>query len=419
MIPIDSIRVALRAMQVNKLRTALTMLGVMIGVAAVIALLSIGRGVQATVNDRITALGSNLLFVTPGRQQQPGMRAASAATATTLTAEDAEAIVRSGRVPQVVAIAPESATGLQIIAGNRNTFTRVAGITPAFSAVRNFGVSEGTFITREHIETRALVAVLGAQTKGQLYGNRNAVGETIRIGHLSLRVVGVLEAKGAQGQANQDEVVLIPLSTMQTRLNRVRAIRGGYPVSLISVQLADEKVETAQEAAEQIGELLRQRHRVAQDDFVVRSQRDLLATANQVAAFITMFLGSVAALSLLIGGIGIMNIMLVSVSERTREIGVRKAIGAKRKQILSQFITEAAVVSLCGGCIGIVLGVGGSRLLNGIRFGGEQSEPIQTIVNVDAVVLAFVVSALVGVVFGVYPAVKASRLSPIEALRHE
>jgi putative ABC transport system permease protein len=419
MISVDSVRVALRAMAANKMRTTLTMLGVMIGVAAVIALISIGRGVQASVSSRITALGSNLLFITPGRQQQPGMRAASAATALTLTAEDAQAILTSGRVPEVVAVAPESSTGLQVIAGRQNTFTRVAGVTPNFASVRNFTVAEGTFITREHLETRALVAVLGAQTKGQLFGSRSAIGETIRTGNISLRVIGVLDAKGAQGQANQDEVVLLPLTTMQTRLNPVRSVRGGYSVSLINVQLADERIETARSAAERIGELLRQRHRVAQDDFVIRSQRDLLATANQVAAFITLFLGSVAALSLLIGGIGIMNIMLVSVTERTREIGIRMAIGAKRKQIMAQFLTEAAVVSLIGGTIGIALGVGGSRLLDGIRFGGEQAEPIQTVVSVDAVVLAFAVSALVGIVFGVYPAQKASRLNPIEALRHE
>jgi putative ABC transport system permease protein len=415
----ESVRVALRALGANKLRAGLTMLGVLIGVGAVIALLSIGRGVQATVNQRIAALGSNLLFITPGRQQQPGVRAASAATTLSLTAEDAQAILDSGRVPQVVAVAPEASTGSQVIAGNQNTFTRIAGVTPSFAQVRNFRVAEGTFITRDHMETRALVAVLGAQTKGSLFGRRNAIGETIRIGQVSLRVVGVLEAKGAQGQANQDEVVLVPLTTMQTRLNRVRAVRGGYPVTLISVQLTDDRIQTAQEAAARIGELLRERHRVSQDDFIVRSQRDLLATANQVAGFITIFLGSVAALSLLTGGIGIMNIMLVSVTERTREIGIRKAVGAKRWHILAQFLTEAAVVSVTGGIVGIVLGAGGSRLLNGIRFGGAGSEPIQTVVSLDAIVLAFAVSVLVGLVFGVYPAMKAAALHPIDALRSE
>jgi putative ABC transport system permease protein len=214
-------------------------------------------------------------------------------------------------------------------------------------------------------------------------------------------------------------VVLVPLSTMQARLSGTRAVRGGYPVSLISVQLADERIETAQNAASKIGDLLRQRHRVTEDDFVVRSQRDLLATANQVAGTITAFLGFVAALSLITGGIGIMNIMLVSVTERTREIGVRKAVGAKRRDILAQFLTEATAVSVIGGLVGILLGVGGARLLNGIRFGGAQSEPIETIVSLDAVLLAFTVSLAVGLVFGVYPAFRASRLDPITALRHE
>ena len=415
----DNVRVALHALAINKLRSALTMLGVIIGVAAVIALLSIGRGVQSTISQRITALGSNLLFVTPGRQAAPGTRAASAATTLSLTAEDADAILASGRIAGATAVAPEASSPLQVIAGAKNTVTRVAGVTPAYASVRSFAVSEGTFITREHIESRALVAVLGAQTKGALFGSRSVIGESVRIGQLSFRVVGVLEPKGAQGQANQDEVVLIPLTTMQTRINRVRAIRGGYPVSLISIQLADDRPETALGAAEQIGDLLRQRHRVAADDFIVRSQRDLLATANQVAAFITVFLGLVAALSLLTGGIGIMNIMLVSVSERTREIGLRKAVGAKRRTILTQFLTEASTVSVIGGVVGILLGAGGSRLLDGIRFGGAGSEPIQTIVSPDAILLAFGVSLLVGLVFGVYPAVRASALHPIQALRHE
>jgi putative ABC transport system permease protein len=222
-----------------------------------------------------------------------------------------------------------------------------------------------------------------------------------------------------QAQGNLDDVIFVPLTTMQTRLNRTRPVRGSLGVSMINVQLTDDRIETAQLAAEKIGRLLRERHGVAKDDFTVRSQQDLLITANQVTGFITLFLGSVASLSLLIGGIGIMNIMLVSVTERTREIGIRKAIGAKRRNILMQFLLEASVVSVIGGVIGIVIGVGGSRLLDGLRFGGAQSEPVQTIITPDAILLAFSVSVLVGVVFGMYPALRASRLSPIEALRYE
>jgi putative ABC transport system permease protein len=241
----------------------------------------------------------------------------------------------------------------------------------------------------------------------------------VRVNNVNLRVVGVMEAKGAQAQGNQDDVIYVPLSTMQTRLNRNRTARGGQTVSTINVQLADDRAETRIAAVQNIGELLRERHRTAEDDFTIRSQEDLLQTANQITGFITIFLGAVAGISLLVGGIGIMNIMLVSVTERTREIGIRKAIGARRQDILWQFLIEATMVSLVGGAIGILIGAGGSRLLNGIRFGGPQAQPIQTVVSPDAVLLAFTVSALIGLFFGVYPAVKASRLNPIEALRYE
>jgi putative ABC transport system permease protein len=214
-------------------------------------------------------------------------------------------------------------------------------------------------------------------------------------------------------------MILVPLSTMQARLDRNRNSRASQTVDQINVQLADDQKTTSDAAVQNIGDLLRQRHRVAQDDFTIRSQEDLLQTANQITGFITIFLGSVAGISLLVGGIGIMNIMLVSVTERTREIGIRKAIGAKRRDILSQFLIEATVVSIVGGAIGILLGAGGSRLLNGVRLGGPGAQPVQTLVAPDAILLAFTVSALIGLFFGVYPAVKASRLNPIEALRYE
>jgi putative ABC transport system permease protein len=414
----ESVRVALRALGANKLRAALTMLGMIIGVGAVIALMSIGQGVQASVTSQIKGLGSNLLFVTPGATSSGGVRA-QAGTAPTLTSEDAEAIINSGQVPQALAVAPEAGNFGQVVANGQNTFTRLNGVTPDFLGVRNFSIAEGEFFTPEQISARSLVAVLGATSRQNLFAESDAIGQTVRVNNVNLRVVGVMASKGAQAQGNQDDVIYVPLSTMQTRLNRNRTARGGQTVQTINVQLADDSDETRIAAVQNVGELLRERHRVAEDDFTIRSQDDLLQTANQITGFITIFLGSVAGISLLVGGIGIMNIMLVSVTERTREIGIRKAIGAKRSDILTQFLIEATVVSVVGGVIGILIGAGGSRLLNGLRLGGPGAQPIQTVVSPDAILLAFTVSALIGLFFGVYPAVKASRLNPIEALRYE
>jgi putative ABC transport system permease protein len=414
----ESVRVALRALGANKLRAALTMLGMIIGVGAVIALMSIGQGVQAGVTSQIKGLGSNLLFVTPGATSSGGVRA-QAGTAPTLTSEDAEAIINSGQVPQALAVAPEAGNFGQVVANGQNTFTRLNGVTPDFLGVRNFSIAEGEFFTPEQISARSLVAVLGATSRQNLFSESDAIGQTVRVNNVNLRVVGVMASKGAQAQGNQDDVIYVPLSTMQTRLNRNRTARGGQTVQTINVQLVDDTDETRIAAVQNVGELLRERHRVAEDDFTIRSQEDLLQTANQIAGFITIFLGSVAGISLLVGGIGIMNIMLVSVTERTREIGIRKAIGAKRSDILLQFLIEATVVSVVGGVIGILIGAGGSRLLNGLRLGGPGAQPIQTVVSPDAILLAFTVSALIGLFFGVYPAVKASRLNPIEALRYE
>ncbi len=409
----ESVRVALRALSANKLRSALTMLGMIIGVGAVIALMSIGKGVQASVTAQINSMGTNLLFITPGAQQQGGVRT-QAGTAPTLTAEDAQAIADS--VPQVAAVAPEAFSFGQVIANGTNTNTRIDGVTPDYLSVRSFTVAEGDFVTQENLAARSLVAVLGASTAQTLFGESDPVGQTIRVNQVNLKVAGVLAAKGSQAQGNQDDVVYVPLTTAQTRLNRNRTASGGSTVSQINVQLVDDTSSARNAAVQAIGELLRERHRVAQDDFTIRSQQDLLATANQITGFITLFLGSVAGISLLVGGIGIMNIMLVSVTERTREIGIRKAIGARRVDILMQFLIEATMVSVAGGAIGILLGGGGSRLLDGLRLG---SQAIQTVVAPGSIALAFSVSALIGLFFGVYPAIKASQLDPIQALRYE
>ncbi|MGI8423442.1 MAG: ABC transporter permease [Chloroflexota bacterium] len=413
---LESVRLSLSALGANKLRSVLTMLGVIIGVGAVIALMSIGTGVQKQVTDQIKGMGSNLLFITPGAQTQGGVRT-QAGSAATLTDEDADAIIDSGKVPQAVAVAAEAQNAGQVVANGQNTFSRIQGVTPPYESVRNFKVASGEFIGDEHMNARSLVAVLGSTTAENLFPGGDPIAQTIRLNQVNMRVIGVLESKGSGALGNQDDMILVPLSTMAARLNRNRTARGGLTVQTIYVQLADESKETSDAAVLAIGDLLRERHRVAQDDFTVRSQQDLISSLNQITGVMTLFLGSVAGISLLVGGIGIMNIMLVSVTERTREIGIRKAIGAKRRDILMQFLIEATVVSVMGGLIGILIGAGGSRALNGLPLG--ETQRLTTVVSPDAILLSFTVSALIGLFFGVYPAVKASRLNPIEALRYE
>ncbi|MBI4321212.1 MAG: ABC transporter permease [Chloroflexi bacterium] len=409
----ESIRIALRALAANKLRSALTMLGMIIGVGAVIALMSVGKGAQAMVTSQIQGMGTNLLFVSPGNQQQGGIRQGQG-TAPTLTLEDAEALADPVNVPAISAVAPESMMGAQVVAGPQNTRTRVTGTTPSFEDVRNFHVAEGEFISKQHLDARSAVAVLGSNVAADLFGGMDPIGQTVRINQVNFRVIGVMESKGSQSMGNQDDQIIVPLTTLQQKLNRQRTARGGQNVNTIYVQVADE--ELMDDAVEQIGELLRQRHRVAQDDFTIRSQQDLLATATQITGIMTILLGSIAGISLVVGGIGIMNIMLVSVTERTREIGIRKAVGAKKRDILMQFLIEATVVSLVGGAIGLLLGVGLSTLISQINLGGQR---MNTMISPDAVVLAVGVSAAIGIFFGIYPATRAARLHPIEALRYE
>ncbi|HVE78288.1 MAG TPA: ABC transporter permease [Gemmatimonadaceae bacterium] len=415
----ESLRVAADALGANKLRTGLTLLGVVIGVGAVIALMSIGRGMQAGIEREVQSLGTNLLFITPGAPQQGAVRG-QAGQLPTLTAEDAQAILSSGRVPQAVAVAPEGFSLGQVVAQRRNTYTRLTGVTTSFLEVRRYRLAHGQFFTADQESSRAAVAVLGATAARNLFGTADptgVVGQTIRVNNVTLRVIGILAPKGSQAGGDQDDTILVPLSTLHAKLSRVRTARGGQSVATISVQLTDSRPETIAAATRSIASLLRERHRVAQDDFTSRSQQDLIASATRVARFVTLFLGAVAGISLLVGGIGIMNIMLVSVTERTREIGIRKAVGARPRDVLAQFLTEAVAVSALGGLLGVAAGVAGSRLLNGIRLTGE--EPVQTLVALDSVLLAFTVSAGIGLFFGVYPAVKAARLHPIEALRYE
>ena len=418
---LESVRVALGALNANKLRTVLTMLGMIIGVCAVISLMSIGQGAQAQVTSQIRGMGTNLLFVRPGSTQSTGVRSA-AGSAATLTVDDADAIVRE--IGLVAATAPEQANGGQVIANGVNTNTRVIGTTPEYPEVRNFKVASGEFITRQNMEGRSTVVVLGANVAKTLFGEDDPVGQSIRMSFnnrasSTFRVIGLMEAKGGSTMGNQDDQVFVPITTMQTRLMASRNARGAVNVNVINVQVGDEK--NMKEAVAAIGELLRERHRVVEDDFSIQSQEDFLATFSQITQTFTILLGSIAGISLVVGGIGIMNIMLVSVTERTREIGIRKAVGARRKDILSQFLVESVMVSVLGGAIGIVLGWGISKMIAGLPMPGASGggQALQTVVTPESVLLAFGVSAVVGIFFGIYPASQAAKLHPIQALRYE
>ncbi|MCL4465183.1 MAG: ABC transporter permease [Chloroflexi bacterium] len=408
----QSLRLAIRALGANKLRTSLTMLGMIIGVSAVIALMSVGTGAQQQITSQIQSMGSNLLFVTPGATQTGGVRQAQG-TQPTLTLEDANAITPDV-APAVAAVAPEVDSFAQVVNGPTNVNTRITGVTAAYASVRDFQIAEGDFITDQNVQGRSLVAVLGSNVAAELFPGSDPVGQTVKINRLPFRVVGVLVSKGSQALGNQDDVVLAPITTVQQRLSRQRTVSGGTTISQINVQVVDD--QHMQQAVDQIGSLLRERHRVSQDDFTIRSQQDLLATVQQITGVLTLLLGSIAGISLVVGGIGIMNIMLVSVTERTREIGIRKAIGAKRRDILMQFLIESLVVSLVGGATGVLLGTGAAHLISLVNLGGQS---VPTDVTPGAVLLATGVSAAVGLFFGLYPANRAAALRPIEALRFE
>ncbi|HXF81467.1 MAG TPA: ABC transporter permease [bacterium] len=401
-----SIAIALRALAANKLRAALTMLGVIIGVAAVVTMVGIGQGARQSVEAQVQALGSNLLTVFPGSVAQFGVRQ-GVGSRQTLVWEDAEAIARE--VPDVEAVAAEVSRPAQVVYGAANVSTNVSGVTPTFQEVRNFYAVEGGFITEDDIATRARVAVLGRTVVEHLFGDRDAspLGATIKINRLTFTVIGVMEEKGATGFADRDDVVFIPLSTAQRRLFGVDFVRAIY----VKVRTAD-AMDAAQEQVEQ---LLRARHRIdpgEEDDFTVRNQADIISAVQGVTRTMTLLLGGIAAVSLLVGGIGIMNIMLVSVTERTREIGLRKAVGATPADILRQFLVESLVLSVTGGIVGLLLGVGGSRLISALAGWATFLPP-------GVLVMAVGFAGAVGIFFGLYPARGAAALDPIVALRYE
>jgi putative ABC transport system permease protein len=403
----ESIRIALRSLTANKTRATLTMLGIIIGVGAVIALVSVGQGFQEFMTQQFEGLGTNLIYVIPVN--------AIAGGSEPLTNGDAAALRDRLLAPDVAAVAPVYQQPVVVVHGQQDMNSTARGVTPEYQAVRNFKLTTGGFITQEMVTRRARVALLGHDVAEELFPKiPYPIGELIRINNAPFEVIGVLEEKGGFGPAaDNDNVVLIPLTTAQTRLFQTSSVRGEHTLSSINVQVTSE--ERMEAATRQTIELLRQRHQLDpedEDDFTVFNQADLLGTAKQLTGTLTVFLGAIAAISLLVGGIGIMNIMLVSVTERTREIGLRKAVGARRKDILTQFLIEAMTLSLIGGSIGIGLGSAASQAIANVAG-------IRTVITPAAVALAVGFSAAVGLFFGIYPAMRAARLNPIEALRYE
>jgi putative ABC transport system permease protein len=398
-------RIALRALARNKLRAFLTMLGIIIGVGAVIAMVAIGEGAKSTIRAQIASLGTNVLIVLPGSNSQGGVRLGTG-NVNTLVDSDARAIVRELR--SVSFASPVLRRPEQVVAGNLNWGTLAQGVAPEFQQIRDWQVADGRFLHEGDMDSAAKVAVIGETVARQLFGNDNPIDAVIRIRNIPFRVVGLLAAKGQTGQGtDQDDTLLIPYTTMQKRLMRTTWVQ--------SIVVKAVSAERVQEAQEQITLLLRQRHRISQDredDFNIRNLSDIAEAAQTTARVMAVLLGSVASISLLVGGIGIMNIMLVSVTERTREIGIRMAVGARSRDIMLQFLVEAVVMAATGGLIGIFLGIGSSEVL-------KQWAQWPTLISPTIVAIAFLFSGAVGVFFGFYPAKKAANLDPIEALRYE
>jgi putative ABC transport system permease protein len=407
---LQSVRIALRSISANKMRSGLTMLGIIIGVMAVITMLSIGRGMQNTVTAQINSIGTNLLFIRPGNTQSGGVRQNEVAA--TLTLDDAEALMS---LPNVVGVAPQIDGMGQLAYLGNNTVGRIMGVTPEYLDTLNANVASGEFVSTSQVTGRSAVVVLGAGIATTLFDTADPVGQTVRINAQNFRVIGVMEAKGGTGFMNADSQIFVPITTAGSRLIGGNRFRGGNVVSTINVKITDTNVQDS--VVQEISDVLRERHRIIfQDDFTIQSQQDILNTLNQITDAFTIFLGGIAGISLVVGGIGIMNIMLVSVTERTREIGLRKAVGARKRDILVQFLTEATVLSLAGGIIGILFGALIAQIVSGINIGTTK---LQTAVELDAIMLAVMFSAAVGLFFGSYPASRAAGLHPIDALRYE
>jgi putative ABC transport system permease protein len=403
-----SLRIALGALMVNKMRSALTMLGIIIGVGAVIAMVAVGSGAKRRIADQIASMGSNLLIVLSGSSTSGGLRFGSG-TVPTLTVDDAKAILNE--VPSVKYVAPTLGGGAQVVFGNQNWSTIINGTTPEVLEIREWSLAEGRSFTQQDVDGATKVCLLGKTIVDNLFGGIDPIGQIIRIKMVPFTVIGVLAPKGqsTQGQ-DQDDTIIIPLTTAQKKLFGMQ-----FPgmVRLIMVQAT--APEVMKDVENQINDLLRQRHHIQpkqDNDFSVRNLTEIMSTAEQSANVMRYLLFAIALISLIVGGIGIMNIMLVSVTERTREIGIRIAVGAKGRDILLQFLIESLVLSLAGGTLGIAIGIAGTLILSSFT-------QWPTLFSIEAILLAFLFSSLVGIFFGFYPARKASLLNPIEALRYE
>lgn len=401
----QTVFIALRALRRNKLRSGLTALGIIIGVAAVVAMVAVGNGAQADITKQVSSLGQNLLTVFAGSKRSGGVSSGQG-SASTITLADVEAIERE--VADVVAVSPEVSTSAQVIANGRNWSTNVVGESPEYLQIRNWNLASGSMFTDREVRNAAKVAVIGSKTALELFGPLDPVGQSVRVKNIPFVIIGVLESKGAgMGGQNQDDRLIVPYTTAMKRITGDRYLR--------SVNLQIRSPERMEIAQAQITSLLRQRHRLVagqDDDFNIFNQKDIAETVSSVTGIVKLLLGAISSLSLVVGGIGIMNIMLVSVTERTREIGIRIAVGARASAIQLQFLIEAVILSLLGGLIGVALGVAASVFVG-------MTGTFQPIVTTESIALAFGVSFVIGVFFGFYPARKAAALDPIDALRYE